>query len=316
MRPFVDRHIGPNTSDVQHMLTSLGYQDVQSLISDAVPDGILLRDDLNLPAPLSESEVLDVLRHKARQNKPTIDLIGQGYYGTVTPMVIQRNVLENPAWYTAYTPYQPEISQGRLEALLNFQTVVTDLTGLDIAGASLLDEPTAAAEAMTLMLRQSKKSGNTLIVDSDIHPQTLTIITTRALPLGITIEVSSVADMKFNDDVFGVLISYPGSSGEIRELSSVIDAAHAQDVLVTLATDLLVLTHVQTPGELGADIAVGSAQRFGVPMGFGGPHAGFMAVRAGLERSMPGRLVGVSVDSHGDPAYRLALQTREQHIRR
>jgi glycine dehydrogenase len=316
MRPFVDRHVGPQSADVSKMLSILGYESTQELISQAVPSGILLKDQMNLPTALSESEVLDLLREKAARNRPTSNLIGQGYYGTITPMVIQRNILENPAWYTAYTPYQPEISQGRLEALLNFQTVVTDLTGLDIAGASLLDEPTAAAEAMTLMLRQSKKSGMTLLVDEDTHPQTLTVLNTRAVPLGITVSVSSVSDMKFNDDVFGALISYPGSSGEIRSLSETINAAHDANVLVALATDLLVLTHLQTPGEIGADIAIGSAQRFGVPMGFGGPHAGFMAVRSGLERSMPGRLVGVSVDSHGDPAYRLALQTREQHIRR
>jgi glycine dehydrogenase len=298
------------------MLAALGYASLDELMTAAVPASIRESAALSLPTPLSESEVLDVLRAKAEQNVAAVNLIGQGYYGTITPMVIQRNVLENPAWYTAYTPYQPEISQGRLEALLNFQTVVTDLTGLDIAGASLLDEPTAAAEAMTLMMRSNKKDGSVLLVDADTHPQTLNVINTRAVPLGITVKLVDVMASEVADDVFGVIVSHPSSSGAIRDVKPFVTKAHAAGALVTFTCDLLALTLMKSPGELGADIAVGSAQRFGVPMGFGGPHAGFMAVRSGLERSMPGRLVGVSVDSHGAPAYRLSLQTREQHIRR
>ena len=316
MRPFVQRHIGIQTNDALQMLQALGYSSIEQLMQAAVPAGIRIQKALDLPPALSETEVLAELRNKAAQINVGTSLIGQGYYATITPSVIQRNILENPAWYTAYTPYQPEISQGRLEALLNFQTVVTDLTGLDIAGASLLDEPTAVAEAMTLMLRQHSGKANTLLVDADTHPQTLAVLNTRAVPLGINLRIETLSSSIDFTDVFGVVISYPSSTGEIRSLREFISKAHEAKSLVTMATDLLALTLLPTPGELGADIAVGSAQRFGVPVGFGGPHAGFMAVKSGLERSMPGRLVGVSVDVHGAPAYRLALQTREQHIRR
>lgn len=314
---FSNRHIGPQIDERQKMLASLNLGSLNELIEKAAPESIRMVQDLNLPPALSEVEVLNVLRQLANENdSKTKSLIGQGYYNTYVPQVILRNVLENPAWYTSYTPYQPEISQGRLEALLNFQTLVTDLTGLDIAGASLLDEPTAAAEAMTLMLRQHKGESKKLFVDSDTHPQTLNIIKTRALPLGVEVEVTQLsAEMDFEKG-FGIIVSYPASSGAIKDVKKISDKAHQNGLLVCFATDLLALTILPSPKSLGADIAVGSAQRFGVPMGFGGPHAGFMSVRAGLERTMPGRLVGVSVDAHGKRAYRLALQTREQHIRR
>lgn len=314
---FSNRHIGPRLQDIQKMLNELGLNSLDELISKSAPESIRMLQGLDLPDALTEVEVLENLRELAQQNDShTKSLIGQGYYNTYVPQVILRNVLENPAWYTSYTPYQPEISQGRLEALLNFQTLVTDLTGLDIAGASLLDEPTAAAEAMTLMLRQHKGQSKTLYVDKDTHPQTLNIIMTRALPIGVDVKTFDIAqDIDFADG-FGVLLSYPASSGAIRELKGITQQAHEQGLLVCFATDLLALTILPTPRSLGADIAIGSAQRFGVPMGFGGPHAGFMSVKAGLERTMPGRLVGVSVDADGKRAYRLALQTREQHIRR
>ena len=261
--------------------------------------------------------MLAELRALADQNRVTVPMIGLGYSGTHTPPVILRNVMENPAWYTAYTPYQPEISQGRLEALLNFQTVITDLTGLAVAGASLLDEGTAAAEAMTLARRSSKApSGAAFLVDADCHPQTIAVVQTRAVPLGLRVEVADLSTGLPEGDVFGVLLQYPGSGGEVRDLRPVLGAARERGALGVVAADLLALTVLTSPGELGADIAVGSSQRFGVPLGYGGPHAGFLAVRAGLERTLPGRLVGVSVDADGDPAYRLALQTREQHIRR
>ncbi|HSR24984.1 MAG TPA: aminomethyl-transferring glycine dehydrogenase, partial [Candidatus Eisenbacteria bacterium] len=266
----------------------------------------------------AEHEVVDELRELASRNTVLTSMIGLGYYGTVTPPVILRNVLENPAWYTAYTPYQPEISQGRLEALLNFQTMVADLTGLPVAGASLLDEGTAAAEAMTLARRSSKApAGAVFVVDADVLPQTVAVVQTRAEPLGIEVVVTDVhADGLPDRDVFGVLLQYPGARGVVRDCASIVDAAHDRGALVAVAADLLALTLLRPPGEMGADIAVGTSQRFGVPLGFGGPHAGYMSVRHGLERGLPGRLVGVSKDADGDPAYRLALQTREQHIRR
>ena len=313
---FVPRHIGPNPTELEHILNVLGYSSLETLATAAVPATIALTEGLNLFDGATESETLEELRTLASANEVLTSMIGLGYYGTHIPGVILRNITENPAWYTAYTPYQPEISQGRLEALLNFQTMITDLTGLDIASASLLDEATAAAEAMTLMRRQSKSESNVFVVDSDTHPQTLAVLNTRATPLGIELSVVDVDGDLNHPEAFGLLISYPGSSGKIRNLEPVITKAHAAGVLVGVTTDLLALTLLKSPGEMGADIAVGSAQRFGVPMGFGGPHAGFMAVKSGLERSMPGRLVGVSVDVDGKPAYRLALQTREQHIRR
>ena len=318
---FIGRHIGPNSSNVQAMLTELGYTDLSAFTADVVPESIAMAQRLEdlLPAPQSEVEVINLLRSIAAQNKTTTSLIGCGYYNTVTPAVIKRNVLENPAWYTAYTPYQPEISQGRLEALFAFQTVITDLTGLAISNASMLDEATAAAEAMTLAKRIYKGSDAAIFaIDINVHPQTKAVVQTRAEPLGITVrefdtQVDGVLD---NLDIFGVLIQYPDTYGAIHDYSDLTNKMHSKDALVIAATDLLALTLLKPPGEWGADIAVGSAQRFGVPMGFGGPHAGFMAVRDGLERSLPGRLIGQSVDAHGNPAFRLALQTREQHIRR
>ncbi|GAC1443812.1 MAG: aminomethyl-transferring glycine dehydrogenase [Mycobacteriales bacterium] len=319
--PFQTRHIGPGEDETAKMLAIVGAGSLAELAEHAVPEVIRAQEGLSLPAAGSETEVLGELRALAARNRVTVPMIGLGYYGTHTPPVILRNVMENPAWYTAYTPYQPEISQGRLEALLNFQTMVEDLTGLAIANASLLDEATAAAEAMTLARRTSKAPADAVfLVDTDCHPQTLAVLRTRAVPLGLAVQVIDLsgglpgADVVGN--VFGVLLQYPGSSGVIRDLTPVIEQAHERGAVVAVAADLLALTVLQSPGELGADLAVGTSQRFGVPLGYGGPHAGYMAVRKGLERSMPGRLVGVSLDADGDRAYRLALQTREQHIRR
>ena len=315
---FAKRHIGPAVEDQDKMLALLGHPSLEELVAAAVPASIRGGEPLRLDRGLSEHEVIDELRQLAAQNQVVTSMIGLGYHGTVTPPVIVRNVLESPAWYTAYTPYQPEISQGRLEALLNFQTVVTDLTGLPVAGASLLDEGTAAAEAMTLARRSSKAAaGAVFVVDSDVLPQTLAVVQTRAEPLGIEVVTRDVhADGLPDGDVFGVLVQYPGTCGVVTDLSAVTDAAHERGAIVAAAADLLALTLLKAPGEMGADIVVGTTQRFGVPVGFGGPHAGYMSVRQGLERSLPGRLVGVSRDVHGAPAYRLALQTREQHIRR
>ncbi|MFL6240458.1 MAG: aminomethyl-transferring glycine dehydrogenase [Actinomycetes bacterium] len=298
------------------MLAVVGYGSIDDLMAAAIPAAV--RDDapLQLPAAADEPMVAAELRELAGRNRRLVSMIGLGYYDTHTPPVIRRNVLENPSWYTAYTPYQPEISQGRLEALLTFQTMVEDLTGLPTAGASLLDEPTAAAEAMTLARRASKAGSNRFVVDADCHPQTIAVVATRAEPLGLEVEIADLSGGQPPGECFGVLVQYPGSSGAVRDYAALVGAAHEQGALVTVATDLLALTLLRPPGEIGADIAVGSAQRFGVPLGFGGPHAGFMSVRGGLERQLPGRLVGVSVDADGTPAYRLALQTREQHIRR
>jgi glycine dehydrogenase len=315
--PFAGRHIGPSPDEQAKMLAVLGHGSLADLANAAVPEAIRATERLDLPAGLTEAQVLAELRALADDNRVTVPMIGLGYSGTFTPPVILRNVMENPAWYTAYTPYQPEISQGRLEALLNFQTVVTDLTGLPIAGASLLDEGTAAAEAMTLARRSSKApQGAAFLVDADCHPQTIAVVQTRAIPLGIDVRVVDLSQALPEGDVFGVLLQYPGSSGAVRDLRPVIEQAHERGAVVAVAADLLALTLLTSPGELGADVAVGTSQRFGVPLGYGGPHAGFMSVRQGLERTMPGRLVGVSVDADGNPAYRLALQTREQHIRR
>jgi len=319
---FVDRHIGPTGSDEAQMLGVLGYSDIKKFISDVVPTNIQIEKQLSevLDTAKSEVAVIAELREIASQNQIFTSLIGGGYYGTITPPVIKRNVLENPAWYTAYTPYQPEISQGRLEALFAFQTVICEMTALKLSNASMLDEGTAAAEAMTLARRTSKASDDAVfLIEENVHPQTKAVVATRAKPLGITIvEVDSGHLVRdgFDGEFFGLLVQYPDATGEIIDYSNVTEFAHSRDALVIAATDLLALTLLKAPGEWGADIAVGSAQRFGVPMGFGGPHAGFMAVRAGLERSLPGRLVGQSIDAHGNPAFRLALQTREQHIRR
>jgi glycine dehydrogenase len=313
---FADRHIGPAPADVAHMLGALGLPSLDELLDQAVPSSI--RDDkpLDLDDALTEPETIARLRALADRNEVVTSLIGQGYHGTHTPGVILRNVLENPAWYTAYTPYQPEISQGRLEALLNFQTMVCDLTGLEITNASMLDEGTAAAEAMTLARRSTKHPGNVFFVDAECHPQTVAVVATRAEPLGIDVVVGDPATDLSPDEAFGVLLQHPGTSGVVRDLRPVIESAHGAGGFVTVATDLLACTLLVPPGELGADAAVGNTQRFGVPMGFGGPHAGFLATRDAFRRSLPGRLVGVSVDAAGRPAHRLALQTREQHIRR
>src|SRR5581483_7013945 len=306
---FAARHIGPSDSDLAKMLAAIGYGSLEDLSQAAVPDAIKAFDGVDLD-PLTEGEVLAVLRELADRNEVLVSMIGLGYHDTITPPVLRRNILENPAWYTAYTPYQPEISQGRLEALLNFQTMVADLTGLPIANASLLDEATAAAEAMALCRRSSKTSdGAVFVVDADCHPQTIAVVQTRAEPLGLRVVVHDVAASGLPDgDLFGVLVQYPASSGAVVDWSDVVEAAHARGALVAAATDLLALCLLKSPGSLGADIAVGSSQRFGVPLMFGGPHAAFMSVRNGLERSLPGRLVGVSVDADGAPAYRLALQ--------
>jgi glycine dehydrogenase len=314
--PFADRHIGPDEAAIDQMLAALGYTDLDSFTSAVVPEVIRWHDDLNVPAAQSEPAVLARLQELARMNTIATSMIGLGYTGTHTPGVIVRNILENPAWYTAYTPYQPEISQGRLEALLNFQTMIEDLTALPVASASLLDEPTAAAEAMTLALRQSSLDSPGFLVDVDTHPQTMAVLKTRAEPLGVEIVEVDLSTPLPEGQWAGVLISYPGTSGAIKKIDDLIVNIHNVGAMAIVATDPLSLTLLEPPGEMGADVVVGSAQRFGVPMGFGGPHAGFMSVRAGLERSLPGRLVGVSIDAEGNPAYRLALQTREQHIRR
>jgi glycine dehydrogenase len=318
--PFEQRHIGPDGEARAKMLAQVGYGSLDELTAAAVPDAIKSTEALRLPGARTEAEVIAELRALADRNHVLHPMIGLGYYGTFTPPVILRNLLENPAWYTAYTPYQPEISQGRLEALLTFQTVVADLTGLPTAGASLLDEGTAAAEAMALSRRVGTVKDGVFLVDADCLPQTIAVIGTRAEPTGVEVVVADLSDgipaAAAERGVLGVLLQYPGASGQVRDLRPVIERAHELGAVVTVAADLLALTLLTSPGDLGADIAVGTSQRFGVPMGFGGPHAGFMAVRKTFARNLPGRLVGVSVDAAGDRAYRLALQTREQHIRR
>jgi glycine cleavage system P protein (glycine dehydrogenase) len=316
---FAHRHIGPSDDDQAQMLKTVGYGSLDELTAAALPAGLAADRELGLPGPLTEEQAQAELRRMAGRNQVLTSMIGLGYYGTVTPAVIRRNLLENPAWYTAYTPYQPEISQGRLEALLNFQTVVEDLTGLAVAGASMLDEATAAAEAMTLARRAAGK-GRIFLADADCLPQTLAVLATRAEPLGIDLVTGEITPELIaaqpDGELYGVLLQYPGASGEVRDLAPAIEAARARGAVTAVAADLLALTLLRPPGELGADIAVGSTQRFGVPMGFGGPHAGYISVRDALKRQLPGRLVGVSVDADGHPAYRLALQAREQHIRR
>jgi glycine dehydrogenase len=323
MTSFAARHIGPNADEQDRMLKTVGYESVEELMSAAIPGSIRWHQPLALPPAASEAEVLAELRALASANRALVSMIGLGYSGTHTPPVILRNVLEDPSWYTAYTPYQPEISQGRLEALLNFQTVIADLTGLPVAGASLLDEATAAAEAMTLARRSSKVKSEVYVVDADVLPQTLAVIRTRAEPLGIEVRVVDFAAGELPEAAgelpeafFGLHLQYPGASGGVRDHEALVALAHERGAIVTVAADLLALCVLREPGAIGADVAVGSAQRFGVPMGFGGPHAGYISVRQGLERTLPGRLVGVSKDAGGAPAYRLALQTREQHIRR
>ena len=314
--PFVARHVGPRPSDLPDMLAAVGVGSLAELVDRVVPPRIRSHDAPDLPPGLSETAVLGRLRTMAGRNIVARNFIGQGYHGTVTPPVIQRNVLENPAWYTAYTPYQPEISQGRLEALLMFQTMVCDLTGLPLANASLLDEATAAAEAMAMAWRHAANAEPVFLVSADCHPQTIAVVRTRAEPLGIEVRVGAVADMLDGSRAFGVLLQWPGTTGVLPDLRPVVEQARAAGAVVTVAVDLLSLTLLSPPGDWGADIAVGSAQRFGVPMGYGGPHAAYLACRDDFRRSLPGRLVGRSVDAGGAPALRLALQTREQHIRR
>ncbi|HEU5399663.1 MAG TPA: glycine dehydrogenase (aminomethyl-transferring), partial [Gammaproteobacteria bacterium] len=315
---FSARHIGPDAAEQQAMLKELGFATRAALMEAIVPAGIRRKEALPLgsfTAPATEHEALNRLRKLADKNQVLKSFIGQGYYGSYTPGVILRTLFENPAWYTAYTPYQPEISQGRLEALLNYQQMVTDLTGLAIANASMLDEATAAAEAMTLVKRMSKSASDTFFVADDVLPQTLEVVQTRAKPLGIKVKVGKAAEA-VDADCFGALLQYPGVDGEVRDYRALAAALHAKGAAVVAATDLLALTLLMPPGEWGADVAVGNSQRFGVPMGFGGPHAAYMATKDEFKRSMPGRLVGVTIDSQGKPALRLALQTREQHIRR
>ena len=312
---FVERHIGPDASEIAQMLAVVGQESLESLTDAIVPGSIKAAAALDLPGSLTEVQALEKIRAIAGKNKVLRSFIGQGYYGTHTPSVIARNILENPAWYTAYTPYQAEISQGRMEALINFQTMVAELCGMQIANASLLDEATAAAEAMTLAKRSARSKSNVFFVHDAVHPQTLELLRTRAQPLDIELVIGTPAQA-LETDSFGVLLQYPDTFGKVADHAALVEAVHARQGLVAVATDLLALTLLSAPGEWGADIAIGNTQRFGVPFGFGGPHAGFMACRDAYKRSMPGRLIGVSVDAHGNPAYRLTLQTREQHIRR
>jgi len=317
---FIERHIGPNDAEIAAMLETVGHPSLEAFTDAIVPGAIKSGNPLALPESISEVDALARIRAIAGKNKVFKSFIGQGYYGTFTPNVILRNILENPAWYTAYTPYQAEISQGRMEALINFQTMIADLTGMDIASASLLDEASAAAEAMTLAKRSAKSKSDTFLVSGDTHPQTLEVLKTRAEPLGLHVEIACSTET-FHEklaagDYFGVLVSYPASSGWVAEWNKDADTVHGHGALFVVATDLLALALLKSPGEMGADIVIGNSQRFGVPFGFGGPHAAFMACRDAYKRSMPGRLIGVSIDAAGNPAYRLTLQTREQHIRR
>ena len=311
---FIARHVGPSANDQQQMLSALGCTNLQQLTAQVVPEAIAMAEDLAIVDGCTEAQALAELREIASHNRVFKSFIGQGYYGTITPNVIQRNILENPAWYTAYTPYQPEISQGRLEALINFQTMISDLTGLEMSNSSMLDEGTAAAEAMALCQRMSKSKSSRFFVDSDCLPQTIEVIKTRAEPMGIEVEVADPAS--FSGEAFGILLQYPGASGEVRDYREIIGKVQEQKGLAVMAADILSLVLLESPGSLGADVAIGTTQRFGVPLGFGGPHAGYMATREAYKRNLPGRLVGLSQDANGDPAYRLALQTREQHIRR
>ncbi|MGI9917639.1 aminomethyl-transferring glycine dehydrogenase [Vibrio owensii] len=312
---FVARHNGPNKSDQQKMLEAINAVSLDSLIDETVPAQIRLEQPMSLAEAKSEADMLAAMRKFADQNQVKRTFIGQGYYNTFTPNVILRNVMENPGWYTAYTPYQPEISQGRLEALLNYQQMVMDLTGMEIANASLLDEATAAAEAMTLCKRAGKSKSNVFFVADDVHPQTIEVVKTRAKFIGFEVLVGSLESLP-EQDVFGALVQYPGTTGEVRDLTNIIAKAQANKTLVTVATDLLASALLKPAGEMGADVAIGSAQRFGVPMGYGGPHAAFMATRDKHKRTMPGRVIGVSIDTNGNQALRMAMQTREQHIRR
>ena len=313
---FLVRHLGPSDDEIALMLSATGYPSLEELCNAVVPAAIRAHEPLDLPNPLTEVDAIAQIQRIASLNQPMKSLIGLGYHNTVTPAVVVRRVLENPGWYTAYTPYQPEISQGRLEALLNYQTLVCDLTGMEISNSSLLDESTAAAEAMTMASRLTKAAGQKFFVDSDCYPQTIDVVRTRAEALGIDIQVGNAWQDLDPADCYGALVQYPGSSGDIRDISHIAEAVHGNDGILCVASDLLALCLLTPPGELGADLVVGTSQRFGVPLGFGGPHAGYLAAREEHKRALPGRLVGVSLDSGGRPATRLALQTREQHIRR
>src|SRR5436189_2325853 len=315
LNSFARRHIGPNQEEIDAMLGSVGLENLNALIEAAIPKNIRLNRQLDLPEAKSESEALTELRAIAKKNRVTRSFIGAGYYDCITPPVIQRNILENPGWYTAYTPYQAELAQGRLEALLNFQTMIVDLSKLDIANASLLDEATAAAEAMALC-HAVVTARKTFFIADNCHPETIEVVRTRAKPLGIEVKIDNFAKFKFDNTVFGALVQYPATDGAIYDYADFVKQAHAAGALVVVAADILALTLLKPPGEFGADVAVGNTQRFGVPLGFGGPHAAFFATRDQYKRHMPGRLVGVSHDADGRPAYRLALQTRQQHIRR
>src|SRR5205809_2382875 len=313
---FVRRHIGPSPQDVREMLDAIGADSLEELVEQTVPASIRLNRPLNLGEPRGEFELLQEFKTIASKNKVFRSYIGMGYSDTITPPVIQRNILENPGWYTQYTPYQAEISQGRLEALLNFQTMIADLTALPLANASLLDEATAAAEAMAMCHAIADHKRKTFLISQDCHPQTIAVVQTRATTMGIDLRLVSGATLPSDwSDVCGILLQYPNTYGQIIDFSGVSQRAHDAGALVVFAADLLALTLIKPPGEFGADIAVGSAQRFGVPMGYGGPHAAYMSCKAEHVRKMPGRIIGVSKDMHGNPAYRLTLQTREQHIR-
>src|SRR5690242_17416862 len=312
---FARRHIGPNSEEVAEMLRTVGFENLDALIAATVPKNIRLDHELNLPPAKSEAEALAELRAISKKNKIARSFIGAGYSDSITPPVIQRNILENPGWYTAYTPYQAELAQGRLEALLNFQTMITDLTKLDIANASMLDEATSAAEAMALC-HASVPNRKVFFVADNCHPETIEVVQTRAKPLGIDVNIGDFATFKFDNNVFGALVQYPATDGAIYDYGEFVRQAHTAGALVVVAADILALTLLKPPGEFGADVAVGNTQRFGVPLGFGGPHAAYFATRDQYKRHMPGRLVGVSHDAEGRPAYRLSLQTREQHIRR
>ena len=311
---FSHRHIGLKDPDINHILHDLGYESLDSFLKDLLPDSIYDLDSIDLPKPLDEPSALKKLKALSKENKVFKSFIGQGFYNCNVPGVIKRNVFENPGWYTSYTPYQPEIAQGRLEALMNYQTMISDLTAMDISNASLLDEPTAAAEAMMMANRVSKSKSNKFFIHESCFAQTISVMKSRAKPLNIEIVIGE--EMDGSTEFFGCYYQYPNADGNIEDLSKVSDAIHAHNGILIIGTDLLALTMLKAPGEFDADIVIGSAQRFGVPMGFGGPHAGFMAVKDKYKRSLPGRLIGLTQDQQGRPCYRLALQTREQHIRR
>src|SRR3989339_1806656 len=315
-KSFLRRHIGSSEKETNEMLKEIGVSSLDQLIDETIPTPIKLEKELNLDPPMTESEFLDYIHSVAQKNIVAKSYIGMGYYPTITPAVIQRNILENPGWYTQYTPYQAEIAQGRLEALMNFQTMIIDLTGLPIANASLLDEGTAAAEAMSMFFHISKSKAHKFFVSDDCFPQTIDVMRTRAVPLGIELIVGKFSDVTFTDEYFGMLLQYPSDKGEVYDYKNLIESAHQKNIFTVVAADLLSLTLLPPPGKFGADVVIGNSQRFGVPMGYGGPHAAFFATKDEFKRNIPGRIIGASIDSHGNLAYRMALQTREQHIRR